>query len=432
MNAGRRVRVLFLNDTARNGGPGRSLYYILRFLDPAVVSRAVVLPRPGVISELLSGRATEARVVDELHFARRLVENPIEPWTRPMVRRDFEAPLALRGARFAGNLVRGAAAVFELAAVVRRGRYDLLYCNGTNADFLGGAVAKVAGVPAIWHVRYSSVPKALRALHDRLAASPNVARILCVSRASASLFPHVPEKVLILHNALDVEEFSPSRVTPTLRDELALGPDVLVFGSQGRILRRKGYVEMVHAARIVLEQLTREERARTVFVVLGDTPQDLRPDHLSECRALVGKLGLEGKVHFLGFRPDVKPLVAAFDVAIVPSVYEDPLPRAVLESMALGKPVVAFDLGGVGEMVEDGKTGTLVRGRPPDVLGLARAMLRYARDPVLRAMHGRAGRERVVRNFDGAKQTRKIQDEIVEASGVGPQGRPEESWSTLD
>jgi hypothetical protein len=59
-------------------------------------------------------------------------------------------------------------------------------------------------------------------------------------------------------------------------------------------------------------------------------------------------------------------------------------------------------------------------------------MLRYARDPVLRAMHGRAGRERVVRNFDGAKQTRKIQEEIVQASGVGPQGRPEESSSTLD
>jgi hypothetical protein len=54
-------------------------------------------------------------------------------------------------------------------------------------------------------------------------------------------------------------------------------------------------------------------------------------------------------------------------------------------------------------------------------------MLRYARDPALRATHGRAGRERVVRNFDGTRQTRKIQDEIVQASGLGPPGRPEEA-----
>ncbi|HEY5241502.1 MAG TPA: hypothetical protein VIJ22_08560, partial [Polyangiaceae bacterium] len=58
------VRVLFINDTARNGGPGRSLHSILRFLDPAVVHRAVVLPRDGAIAELLARDA----VADELIF----------------------------------------------------------------------------------------------------------------------------------------------------------------------------------------------------------------------------------------------------------------------------------------------------------------------------------------------------------------------------
>jgi len=411
----RKVRVLFVNDTARNGGPGRSLYYILRFLDPDVVHRAVVLPRPGVISELVT--QSRARVVDELHFARHLVENPVEPWSRPMVRADFDAPFALRGVRLAGNVARGAFAVLALASLVRRGRYDLLYCNGTNADFAGGAVSRLTGVPALWHVRYSSLPSAVRSIHARLAATSGVARILCVSQAAASLFPHVPAKVRVLHNALDVEEFDPSSVVPTLRVELGLGADTVVFGSHGRILRRKGYVEMIRAARIVLDAMSPEERARTAFVVIGDTPEDFRPDHLAECRALVHALGLEAHVRLLGFRRDVKPLVASFDVAVVPSVYPDPLPRAVLESMALGKPVVAFDVGGVAEMLRDGVTGTLVRGEPPDVLGLAAAMLRYARDPALRARHGALGRERVVRDFDGRTQARTIQDEIVRLAG---------------
>ena len=416
----RKVRVLFVNDTARNGGPGRSLYSILRFLDPEVVHRAVVLPRPGVISELLTSREGERRVVDELHFVPRLVENPVEPWSRPIVRADFDAPVALRSARLAGNVVRGGLAVADLARIVRRGRYDLVYCNGTNANFAGGAVAGLTGVPALWHVRYTSIPPAVRFVHDRLAASRGVARILCVSRASAALFdaPAAADKVEVVHNALDLDEFREGGVKPVLREELGLEQDTLVFGSHGRVLRRKGYVEMVHASRAVLDALSADERRRVAFVVVGDTPEDFRPDHVAECRALASELGVSEHVRFLGFRPDVKPYVAAFDVAVVPSVYPDPLPRAVIESMALGKPVVAFDVGGVGEMLADGETGTLAPGTPPDVPALAAAMVRYARDAALRTRHGAAGRARVERAFDGRTHAKRVEGEILRAAGL--------------
>src|ERR1700733_3372733 len=88
----RTVRVLFVNDTARNGGPGRSLHTILKFVDPEVVHRAVVLPRPGPIAELI----TRDGVADELSFEPNLVENPIEPWSRPMARADFDASAPLK------------------------------------------------------------------------------------------------------------------------------------------------------------------------------------------------------------------------------------------------------------------------------------------------------------------------------------------------
>jgi glycosyltransferase involved in cell wall biosynthesis len=263
------------------------------------------------------------------------------------------------------------------------------------------------------------LPSALRPVHDWLAKSPSLVRILCVSGASAKLFPEVKDKVKVLHNALDTDEIAAENVRPRLRVELGLSPDAIVIGSHGRILRRKGYVEMIRAARLVLDRMTPKERTKVAFVVLGDTPEDLRPDHLLECRARAEELGLKSQFHFLGFRSDVKPIVVDFDVAVVPSVYEDPLPRAVLESMALAKPVVAFDVGGVSEMLEDGVNGTLVRGRPPDVLGLATAMLRYARDPDLRQRHGEAGRERVLRDFNGPAQAAKIQDEILRAVSRG-------------
>jgi len=419
----RKVRVLFINDTARNGGPGRSLYYILKFLDPAVVHRSVVLPRPGVIAELLS----EGAVTDDLLFEPCLVENPVEPWDRPITRADFDAPLALRGARFVGNVARGAWSLARLTSLVERGQFDLIYCNGTNANFAGGAVAWSSGVPALWHVRYTSIPGPVAPVHDRLAASQGVKRILCVSKASAKLFPRGAAKTRVIHNALDVEEFAPHAARPSLRAELGLGPSTVIFGSQGRILRRKGYLEMVRAGKLAWDGMTEAERSACRFVVIGDTPEDLRPDHLEECRALARELGMAEAFVFTGFRADVRPLVADFDVAVVPSVYADPLPRAVLESMAMAKPVLAFDVGGVAEMLEDGKAGTLVRGPSAgardygdaDVAGLARAMLRYLRDPVLRERQGAAARARIVRDFDGAAQARKIQNEIVRTSGLG-------------
>src|SRR3954463_5818747 len=113
VEARRKVRVLFINDTARNGGPGGRLFYILRFLDPDVVHRAVVLPRPGVISELYETRG----VTEELLFEHDLVENPIEPWNRAMARDDFDAPLPVRGVRAAGNVLRAGRAMARLTSV---------------------------------------------------------------------------------------------------------------------------------------------------------------------------------------------------------------------------------------------------------------------------------------------------------------------------
>jgi glycosyltransferase involved in cell wall biosynthesis len=425
----RAARVLFINDTARNGGPGRSLHSILKFLDPAVVHRAVVLPREGAIAELLRRDG----VADELRFEPNLVENPIEPWGRAMERRDFEAALPRKALRLAGNVVKATRAMARLSTLLRRERFDLIYCNGTNADFAGGLLARITGVPALWHVRYTSLPPAVEPLHRRLAASNGVRRIVCVSRSAAALFTHCPDKVRVIHNALDVAEFDPAKVRGTLRAELGLPPGAVVFGSHGRVLRRKGYIEMVRAARLALDAMSVEARDRVFFAVVGDTPEDYRPDHVEECRALAASLGLADRFRMLGFRADVRPLVADFDVAVVPSVYADPLPRAVIESMAMAKPVVAFAVGGVVEMLDDG-TGELVAFEADGdekeaasagaIAHLAEAFVRYAHDPALRVRQGRAGRERVLKHFDARAHAGHIQREIVEAAGLGPVGHP--------
>jgi glycosyltransferase involved in cell wall biosynthesis len=404
----RPYRVLFVNDTARNGGPGRSLQIILQYVDPRVVHRSVVLPRAGAVSELLAG----SNVVDELHFEPCIVEHVFAPLTRSMRREDLVAPPLVRALRAAGNAGRAALGLRRLARLVRDGRHDLIYCNGTTADFAGGLVAQIARVPALWHVRYTSLPAGLAPLHRSLSGSAGVARIVCVSRAAASLFPHCPDKVQVVHNAVDLAKFSGVVARGRLRAELGVGRDAVIFGGHGRVLRRKGFIELIHAAHRLRGLLDELEWPRCRFVVVGDTPDDFRPDHVAECRALVARLGLGDRFLFTGFRDDVRPLVADFDVAVVPSVYPDPLPRAVIEAMALGKPVLAFAVGGITEMVTAG-TGTLLRADPPDVDGLAAAMRDYFRDANRRTAEGAAARALVEQRFDGSLHGRTIQAEIA-------------------
>lgn len=414
----RPYRVLFINDTARNGGPGRSLQIILQYVDPRVVHRSVVLPRAGAVSELLAG----SDVVDELHFEPHIVEHVFAPLTRAMRRDDLVAPAALRALRAAGNAGRAALGLRRLARLVSGGGHELIYCNGTTADFAGGLVAQLTGVPALWHVRYTALPDGLAPVHRWLSGSAAVARIVCVSRAAAALFPHCPDKLRVVHNAVDLGRFSGAVARGRLRAELGVGRGTVIFGGHGRVLRRKGFVEMIHAAQRLRSLLDEREWARCRFVVVGDTPDDFRPDHVAECRALAAQLGVGDRFHFTGFRDDVRPLVADFDVAVVPSVYPDPLPRAVIEAMALGKPVIAFAVGGITEMVAPG-TGVLLRADPPDLDGLAAAMRDYLRDAIRRATEGAAARALVERRFDGSLHGQTIQREIVSVLEAAPARR---------
>lgn len=407
--SGKRLRVLFINDTSRNGGPGRTILYILKFLDPARIHRSVLIPREGIVSD----RIVKAEAAEHLFFEPGLIENPYEPLSRPMQRSDFDAPPVLKVLRAAGNVARAGAGFLRLCRRIRKERFDLIFCNGTAAGFLGGGLAAVTGTPTVWHVLYPSVAAALRPLHRQLAANRNLRLIICVSRPTATQFDHCRDKVRMIQTALDTDEFDIRRITPILRRELGLGDDTVLFGSHGRILPHKGFIELIRAARLVFDRLNSAERSRCRFVVLGDTPQDLRPDHLEECRALVRELNLTEYVQFIGFRRDVLSYVADFDVAVVPSVYEDPLPRAVMEAMAMSKPVAAFAMGGIGEMIEDRVEGRLVGGRPPDIAGLAEACLDYFHDAAERRRNGEAARRRVERDFDARKHAKRLQDEML-------------------
>jgi len=377
------LRVLFLEDTFPSALPRRHLHSVLKFLDPRLIHRTIVLSRRDATCDLLE--RTEA--ADEII---------VEPnWVNAPMR----AALGFRR-------------VSELA---RSGAYDLIYCEGPIAGIAGGFLAAVASVPALWHVRYTSVPKLVAPIHTRLSASAGVRRIVCASSAAAAAFPHCREKVCMIPHAVDTEEFAPKAATPRLRRELAISAEATVFGTHGRVLARRGYAGFLGAAQVALSRMTRDEAARAAFVVVGDAADDFFPEHASACVALARALGIDDKVRFAGFREDARPYLADFDVAIDMGCDADASP--ILESMAMGKPVILFDGESARELVEPGLTGTLVSDAPRDLDQLAAQILRYHRHPELRHRQGAAARLHVARSFDARLRARRIQGEILDVVG---------------
>jgi len=175
------------------------------------------------------------------------------------------------------------------------------------------------------------------------------------------------------------------------RAELDLPPNAFVISTVGRLHEQKGHEYLLLAAR---ELCAQEKDA--IFLIAGYGP--LRK-HLE---ARTGELGIASRVRFLGYRKDVKRILAASDVFALPSLWEG-MSNAILEAMAAGKPVVATAVDGNVEQVVHGETGLLAP--PADSDALAKAFLELARDRRRAREMGDRGRERARRNFPVERMT---------------------------
>lgn len=133
-----------------------------------------------------------------------------------------------------------------------------------------------------------------------------------------------------------------------------------------------------------------------------------------DLRRLAARLGISGSVEFAGFVPDPRALMCACDVIVVPSRIEG-LGLAAIEAMALERPVVVSDAGGLVEVVGHEETGLVFpRGEPQ---ALSEAIVRVLADPELARRLGKAGRRRVEERFDAARQVQLLQEAFLSELG---------------
>ncbi len=291
---------------------------------------------------------------------------------------------------------RGVSAVMAAVwSVARRAReHDVLYANSQKAFVIAALAGVISVRPVIWHLRdiLSQVHFSAANISFAVALANRIAkRVVANSRVTAATFVASGGKasrVRVVHNGVDHLPFDrvTAEHTRELRDELRLA-DSFVVGVFGRLHSWKGQHVAIEAMSLV---------ARMHLIIVGEALFG-EQTYKEGLRQQVQTLGLEDRVHFLGFRRDVPALMRAVDVIAHTSVAPEPFGRVVVEGMLSGRAVVAAEDGGVLEILQPGVTGMLVP--PGDAAALAQALTDLASDPDLRRALGRAGRDHARRAF---------------------------------
>jgi glycosyltransferase involved in cell wall biosynthesis len=295
-------------------------------------------------------------------------------------------------------------AFVRLVRLMRQYRPAIVNASTPKAGLLGMLAARVAGVPArVYMLRGLRLEtatglKALLLLATERIATACANRVVCVSESLRRVYIErgigSPEKAIVLaggsSNGVDAERFRLDNKTREeashLRESLGWPLRAPVVGFVGRLTRDKGIVELAEAFKSVLVACP---EARLLLV--GDFERgDRVPDDCAEW------LRRHPRVAVTGFVADPRPCYTLMNVLAFPS-YREGFPNVPLEAAAMELPVVATRVSGCVDAVEEGVTATLVPAR--DASALAEAIVRYLDDPALRGEHGRAGRERVLRDF---------------------------------
>jgi glycosyltransferase involved in cell wall biosynthesis len=297
------------------------------------------------------------------------------------------------------------AAAAELHRLLRARGAGVLSCHGYKADVVGRWAARRAGVPAVAVSRGWTGESARVRLYERLdrLALRWMDRVVCVSAGQARKVCRAGvcrRRVSVIHNAIQPARFRPP--DPAARDELCrmfARPPGLVVGAAGRLSPEKGFDVLVEAAARVCC-----EHPAAGFVLFGEGA--LR----DALREQIARRGLAGRFVLGGFRPDLDRFFPLFDV-LAQSSHTEGMPNVVLEAFAAGTPVVATAVGGTPEVVDEGRSGHLVR--PGDADALARRLAGMLSLPgPARSRMGEAGRLRVLADFTFEAQARRYVEEF--------------------
>ncbi len=321
--------------------------------------------------------------------------------------REMGVPVTVLGRR--GKVDLGF--VTRIARWFRQEHVDVVHTHLFTADSFGRVAARLAGVRAVFSTAHNTVVcegAVRRAVHWALswvstrviACSEEVGRVMREQDHLRS------SRLVVIPNGINIDRLAGAR-GDGVRAEFAVPDDSLLIGVIGRLHPAKGHSDLFAA----IAQL-RDGGLRPTCLVIGSG------NSRSELEEESKRLGLADYVVFTGQRSDVPRLLAGLDILAMPSRWEG-LPIALLEAMAMSRPIVATRVSGIPEVLQDEDNGLLVP--PADPAALARALRRVLTDPELRERLGRRALETLRERYDVSRTARAYEGLYAAALGLPPE-----------
>jgi len=252
--------------------------------------------------------------------------------------------------------------LLDIIRITKKEHIHLIHAHGYGAANFGRLAGMIRGIPTIVHAhdddRYYPL---YQNLADRLLRN-HTAKAIAVSESvkkSCINKRHIDkDKTFVIHNGIPLKDFVPPEGERVQKERKRLGieSDFKVIGTVAKLREEKGTQYFIESAAKVLEIFP-----KTNLLVAGDGPL------LEELKILSEKLGIYDRVLFAGFRNDIPVILSIIDIFVIPSITEGS-PLALLEAMAMGKPIIATNAGGIVEILKDGETGLLVPSRDPEAI----------------------------------------------------------------
>jgi len=257
-------------------------------------------------------------------------------------------------------------AFLHLHRILRSGRFDIVHTHTSKAGILGrAAAATVLPRPAIIHTPHGHVfygyfgrtkTACFKGL-ERLAAlvTDRMVVLTAQGRRDHEELRIMPAgRIEVIPSGVDLDRFRKAQGLD-LRSKLRLPEEAFLVGSVGRLVEVKGHLHLIRA-------IAELERVHVILVGEGELKETLQQEAM--------QLGCEERLHFLGFSEEIPELLKSLDLFVLPSLNEG-MGRALLEAMAAGLPCIATRVGGVVDLIEEGRTGMLVPAKNPEALSVA-------------------------------------------------------------
>ena len=313
--------------------------------------------------------------------------------------------------RQARRLISFVNVLVRLCYLIKKLRIDVVDGHTGPGNLMGVVAARLTGARAVvttydveqweprwlWTLLYRGV---LTHAHAVITDSEFVA-------SAVNRFLRSPRRVDVIPNGLP-PPVSERNVTE-MRAELGLPQDqaIRIIGQISTLHPQKGHMVLIEAARIILD------RCSTVaFLIVGFPRQD--PAYRNRLEQRAAELDISRNVRIVGYPGDIADVWKVIDIQAHPTLW-DSLPNAIIEGMALGKPVVATPIGGIPTIIEHGRTGFIVP--PDDPAALADALLRLLGDPELARHFGRRAFERYQLQYTQQAMTERLQAAFARVCG---------------